>query len=227
MAIESGDIDPKDDTVQTDTAPVHSQIDITKASDSEIGELYSSLKEEYTSEPSGKELFKVCKKNLKKAMEADKMRSVFGILRRVSVAVFVVVGAITFIKAREYDTITFPRIHPDENIIEYILRWIDGQIFDFRALVPSAEIYLGLLAIAFLAIVAFTILYSYDDHRILKRMMCHAMSESMTREDSVRFKTAFVSLKERIMFYGKTSVLRVKDAISFTPMMDYLSKHRM
>lgn len=184
---------------------------IANLSDKEVKAIFNDLKTKfYAEDKEHRKQFKSFKKVIKKTIKSDKKRTWMRHLKKgkwISVLSFIYGG----ILARQYDTITFPRIHADESSLDYAMRWVDGNLYDFMHLVPSpqAEAVVGAFALGIVMYAGGKGLVKYDDIKTMRRMMIQAVGENMTMSE-------LQAVKRAVKDGGS-----VKDAMVTYPLRDY------
>lgn len=199
-----------------------SRIDASSASDAEVKAAYRELKSSYKGDRYKRRLFRKYGRNLGKAMRSDHRRSRLYMLRKakwLSILMFLYGGYLGFSNG----IFVFPMRDSEKLFIEYVPLWVRGNLQGFFHYLPDvAPIVVGLFALGVVVYVCSVLAMKVGDRGIKRRLMVHAMQESVSERDVELFRAGFCGNRRRKLLYGKTSVFSIRDAASSTTLNDYL-----
>lgn len=201
-----------------------SRVDASSATDAEIKAAYRDLRSSYKGDRYKRRLLRRYGRNLGKAMRSDHRRSRAYPLRKakwLSVLMFLYGGYLGF----SNDIFVFPMRDPDKLFIEYIPMWMRGNLEGFMHYLPDiAPVVVGLFALGVVLYACSVLATGVGDRRIKRRLMVHAMQESVPETDVALFRAGFCRNRRRRLLYGRTSVFSIRDAASSPTLNDYLRR---
>lgn len=187
------------------------RVDAGSAPDSEIASAYRELRSAYKGDRYRRTMLRIYRKDIRRAMRADRRRSKMRILRKgkwLSVASLLVSLYLGFSEG----VFSIPAVSSTEEFYGDLPQVIADNARAFMDGVQWSELMVGLFALGIVIYIAGVAGVWVSDRGLKRRLLVHAMSESMTENDSRTFRNAFTKDRVRKLMYGKTSVLSIREA---------------
>ena len=199
-----------------------SRVDASTATDAEVKVAYREFRRSYRADRYKRRLYRRYRRDLGKAVRSDHRRSRLYVLRKakwISVMMFVYGGYLGFSNG----IFAFPARDPSELLIEYVPLWVRGNLQAFVEHLPDvAPIVLGLFCIGIVVYAASVLAMMVGDRKTRRRLMVHAMQESVSESDVRLIRAGFCRNRRRKLFYGRTSVFSVRDLASARTLNEFL-----
>ena len=188
-----------------------SRVDASTATDAEVKVAYRELRRSYRADRYKRRLYRRYRRDLGKAVRSDHRRSRLYVLRKakwLSVLMFVYGGYLGFSNG----IFAFPARDPSRLPIEYVPLWVRGNLQAFVDNLPDiGPLVVGLFCLGVAVYSASVIAMRAGDRRTKRRLMVHAMQESVSESDVGLIRAGFCRNRRRKLLYGRTSVFSIRD----------------
>lgn len=187
------------------------KVDAGSAPDSEISNAYRELKAAYRGDRYRRTMLGIYRKDVRRAMRADRRRSKIRLLRKgkwLSVASVLASLYLGFAG----DVFAIPEVSSTEEFYRDLPQVLSDNFHAFMDGVQWSGLLTLLFVLGIVIYIAGVAGVWATDRPLKRRLLVHAMSESMTENDSRTFRNAFTKDRERKFLWGRTSVLSIREA---------------
>lgn len=187
------------------------KVDAGSAPDSEISNAYRELRSAYRGDRYRRTMLGIYRKDVRRAMRADRRRSKLRLLRKgkwLSVASVLVSLYLGFAG----DVFAIPEVSSTEEFYRDLPQVLSDNLHAFMDGVQWSGLLTLLFVLGIVIYIAGVAGVWATDRPLKRRLLVHAMSESMTENDSRTFRNAFTKDRVRKLMYGRTSVLSIREA---------------